>query len=303
MGSWYSQDTGLFWMGSDVRRAMLEAQRGFNCACVRCSGPDVCRSLACRTCDKGRLIPQGLAAMEPWRCAKCSSSSAPDQTLIAAESSFAPRILFELKPPKDHKVELDELRGLSLDVRDKLGPEHWCSAAADLIVHFRSRSSGNVSIESLAHAVRFLGWFISRGLPMPPAGVVRTPVSIAMDVSETLSRGNLPGVSDSRTLVARILSDFLLPLFESSGNTIASIGKTGERIVGLQQWLEQMRSTCGCCAASLSKNAASCGRCKQVRYCSKECQTKDWKRHKQGCIPHAESLAGTIAMKVLSTSA
>lgn len=244
-------------------------------------------------------MPQGLGASEPWRCSRCGSGSQPDQTLIAAESSFAPRVLFELKPPKEHKVELDELRGLCQDIRQKLGPEHWCSAAADLIVHFRSRASSGISVESLAHGVRFLGWFISRKLPLPPAGVIRTPVSIAIDASETLSRGTFPNVADSRALVARILSDFLLPLFESSGYTIASVGNTGARIASLQTWLEQMRATCGSCGAALSKTPASCGRCKQVRYCGKECQTNDWKRHKAGCVPHAESLASDIAMKVV----
>jgi len=28
-----------------------------------------------------------------------------------------------------------------------------------------------------------------------------------------------------------------------------------------------------------------CGRCKKVAYCGKDCQTKDWKRHKPNCVP------------------
>ena len=39
-------------------------------------------------------------------------------------------------------------------------------------------------------------------------------------------------------------------------------------------------SACGKQGGSLSL----CGKCKSVRYCSKECQVKDWKAHKKNCI-------------------
>ena len=46
------------------------------------------------------------------------------------------------------------------------------------------------------------------------------------------------------------------------------------------------------CADSLccsTKNLKECSRCKQVSYCSKECQLHDWKSHKPNCIDVATS--------------
>lgn len=34
---------------------------------------------------------------------------------------------------------------------------------------------------------------------------------------------------------------------------------------------------------TVSQNMIRCGRCKLARYCSKECQTSDWPRHKMNC--------------------
>ena len=42
---------------------------------------------------------------------------------------------------------------------------------------------------------------------------------------------------------------------------------------------EQGCESCGKKSVSLKK----CSRCKKVKYCSVECQTKDWKSHKIGC--------------------
>ncbi|KAK4541986.1 hypothetical protein LTR36_007186 [Oleoguttula mirabilis] len=43
---------------------------------------------------------------------------------------------------------------------------------------------------------------------------------------------------------------------------------------------------CGACTAEEGKGGSpllQCGRCKTQRYCSKECQRKDWRAHKVGC--------------------
>ena len=46
------------------------------------------------------------------------------------------------------------------------------------------------------------------------------------------------------------------------------------------------RSHCGSCSKDLRKEDQKiCARCKCIAYCSKQCQKKDWKRHKPTCGP------------------
>ncbi|KAJ7623509.1 hypothetical protein FB45DRAFT_1089047 [Roridomyces roridus] len=45
---------------------------------------------------------------------------------------------------------------------------------------------------------------------------------------------------------------------------------------------ELTSSACAACGKS-NVNLRKCGRCKEVEYCSKECQTGHWKTHKKGC--------------------
>jgi hypothetical protein len=54
-----------------------------------------------------------------------------------------------------------------------------------------------------------------------------------------------------------------------------------------REWLSPPRpgQLCGSCQTSSTN--AHCGRCKIVRYCSKECQRKHWKEHKLTCKPYA----------------
>ena len=40
---------------------------------------------------------------------------------------------------------------------------------------------------------------------------------------------------------------------------------------------------CVCCYKIMGSKETCCGGCKMVRYCSRECQTKDWKHHKEFC--------------------
>lgn len=44
----------------------------------------------------------------------------------------------------------------------------------------------------------------------------------------------------------------------------------------------------GC--ANTGNNFSKCGRCKRVVYCSRECQKKDWPKHKPACLKAVEKL-------------
>ncbi len=55
---------------------------------------------------------------------------------------------------------------------------------------------------------------------------------------------------------------------------------------GPKYTLPQFAGNCACCNRLLD-NRKSCGRCKAVYYCSKECQLADWKEHRLRCSPAA----------------
>jgi hypothetical protein len=40
---------------------------------------------------------------------------------------------------------------------------------------------------------------------------------------------------------------------------------------------------CSCCFKMLVSGQKKCSKCKQVTYCSEECQRKDWPKHKLDC--------------------
>jgi hypothetical protein len=51
---------------------------------------------------------------------------------------------------------------------------------------------------------------------------------------------------------------------------------------GLLNEFKENNNECACCQDRL-KPLLNCGACKKVKYCSKECQKEDWKRHKLVC--------------------
>jgi hypothetical protein len=46
--------------------------------------------------------------------------------------------------------------------------------------------------------------------------------------------------------------------------------------------------SCQCCKRETDEWSV-CGRCKRVKYCSKQCQRADWRQHKSQCLPKPES--------------
>lgn len=332
LSSWYFQDTGLWWMATDVRRALFETDRGFLCACGRCRSPDKCRSFPCDACSAGIVVPEGTSASDVssaqmWSCSSCGRRAVGEAVRLAAEADIVPRVLAELRPPKGAQRQTpEELVALDLDARARLGTLHWAVAGIALVLHFRTRSAGGIlNAFSVACGCRFLGWLWGRGLQLPPASIVRTPVSLSIECAEWLAPvGSHPAESreesrDLRCIASRILTQCLLPVYDASGSTVAEVGKTAARVTALRNWLQTMRSHCGCCGLALAETDGhrgdvgtreapasapvplACGRCKQVRYCSRKCQQADWKqRHRAGCLSASESLDGEAAWALLT---
>jgi len=249
-------------------------------------------------------MPDGIsttaapAAAPTWCCASCGHRGPGDAVRLAAEADLSARVLLELRPPKNRAAStLEQLLGLELEARQKLGPHHWTSGAAALVLHYRARSlSGGLDAVSVACGCRFLGWLLSRGIATPPAAIVRTPVSVATDCTSWLTGAGLPTGSkstvsgDHRCIAARLLGAFLLPIFDASGTEIAHVAGIGRRVAELKAWYATLQGTCGWCNKDLTLGkdlaCSQCSQCKQVRYCSRECQKQDWKqRHKAGCLP------------------
>lgn len=325
LGSWYVQDTGLWWMGADVRRTFLLQDRGFRCLCVRCRSPDLCRALPCDACGAlGSVVPCGHkpTAVEvglTWHCEKCGREAFGDALQSSAEVQLTQRVLLELKPARGvPKATAEELVALAADARSRLGDHHWTAAAAALVLHFRSRAEGGLLTPfAVACGLRFLGWLVDRKLAPPPAGIVRTPIAMAIDciawlcaIPKALSNGHRAlahrpdAIQDLRCVGSRLLKDFLLPIFDATGDTVAKVAGTGERVAMLKEWLADLQKHCGRCTAPLQASPAACGRCKQVRYCSRECQQADWKeRHKAGCLPSTMSLSEDLTFKLIVQTA
>ena len=52
-------------------------------------------------------------------------------------------------------------------------------------------------------------------------------------------------------------------------------------------------TTCSSCAAPITGKSMRCSRCKQARYCNRDCQRNAWKQHKRTCIAVATTSAST----------
>lgn len=57
-----------------------------------------------------------------------------------------------------------------------------------------------------------------------------------------------------------------------------------QTLIALQAKAQQTKpDTSHCAACNSTKSLSRCSRCKKVSYCNRECQLKDWSRHKAMC--------------------
>lgn len=214
-------------------------------------------------------------------------------------------MLSSLRPEKGAvQKSLEEMLQLRDSVLGELGPEHWASAAMDIVVSYRHRAATGGIISSMLVAfegLHFLGWLLRRNLPLAPARILRTPLSLAVDVAHFCGNlgGDLEGKAvaglDGRSIAARLTKDFILPVLAGSCGdpALAGLQTFWQKVGAISALTECLKSQCAACKRVLGKDrkAMACGQCKQLLYCSKECQANDWKqRHKKGCLPASESL-------------
>jgi hypothetical protein len=57
-----------------------------------------------------------------------------------------------------------------------------------------------------------------------------------------------------------------------------------EKISAQRVALEQTKRCNRCCSPGKGGKLLRCSKCKEVVYCSKDCQVKDWSLHKKQCF-------------------
>jgi hypothetical protein len=330
LGSWFFHDTALFWMGQNLRAMHFRQLRGSDCTCKRCSGYDVCSGLRCPGCKTGTVYRDATSLM--WRCgvpscggvdagAGCGYEGDGSDLPLDLELEIARDVLAALRPEKGAPPkELEELLQLRERTCTELGSEHWASAAMDIVVSYRRRAATGGAIASAEPALeglRFIGWFLSRKLPLPPARVIRTPLSLAVDVAGYFGNiggdlSNKPvdmdGRLDGRSTAIRLMKEFVLPVLAGSCGdpALAKLQSFWQRVGALSALSESLKTSCAACGAELGlggeRKGMTCGRCKQLMYCSEKCQASDWKaRHKKGCVPATERLGGEKCYRLYTT--
>ena len=68
----------------------------------------------------------------------------------------------------------------------------------------------------------------------------------------------------------------------ASGKIPDPVGLINTHIVN-DQLAERQCAACGIWQTHSSKKLERCSKCLLVYYCGKECQRKDWRKHKGGC--------------------
>lgn len=312
LGSWYLQDTGLFWMGQNLRAKQLLELRGFACRCERCTSFDVCRGLPCPSCGKGTVYCKDSF----WRCGGtdggCGYEGQGLDLPLEQESELAQQVLTVLRPEKGSRPKgLADVIQLRDDVMEVLGTHHWAFAAMDIVVSYRRRAAtgGVLSTPDAAfEGLRFVDWLSSRNLPIAPARVIRTPISLAVDVAHYYAgAGSANAIPDGRCVSCRLTKSFVLPVLAGSCGdpALAGLQSFWQKVAAVSALIERLKDDCGACGVQLrngtdQKKSMVCGQCKQIFYCSKDCQARDWKeKHRHGCLPSKESLASEKCRRIV----
>lgn len=80
---------------------------------------------------------------------------------------------------------------------------------------------------------------------------------------------------------------------ELSLRDIAQSSGKSKVIEIVNQIMEKLNSECEFCGSS-SKRLKVCSRCKDVRYCSRDCQVQDYKKHKKKCKVHTAVIINNV---------
>jgi hypothetical protein len=88
-------------------------------------------------------------------------------------------------------------------------------------------------------------------------------------------------------LLWKLGADMAPTTSEYTALNLAEVGNHAEAANYIQKVFSKMTSECEFCGCS-TKRLKICSVCEKSYYCSRDCQVKDYKKHKKECIPSSQ---------------
>jgi hypothetical protein len=120
-------------------------------------------------------------------------------------------------------------------------------------------------------------------------GVVKVLAKLGANVNTPKNSGGTPvlvAALEGQTAVIKALYKLgadMKPDFEFSVAKLAQDENRTEALQLIEKIMNKLTKECDFCGSS-SKRLKLCSKCEKVRYCSRECQVQDYKKHKKECI-------------------
>jgi hypothetical protein len=135
---------GAWSMSRAARQSVLLEQKLFDCACLRCSGPDNCRGVACTdSACGGRAVCYNNAS---WQCKLCGTLTQPASMCLAVEEELTLAAAAIQKGAL--RCTVSHLDSVIASVRERLSPTH--NLAVALLQAHSPRDGSDAAVQMLA---------------------------------------------------------------------------------------------------------------------------------------------------------
>jgi ankyrin repeat protein len=119
---------------------------------------------------------------------------------------------------------------------------------------------------------------------------IKTRVDLGANVNTPSNTGDTPvliaaqnGCVDVIKVLYKLGADMAPTAAKFTALNVAKVSVQAEAVVLIEKILNKITSECELCGCS-TKRLSKCSRCEKARYCSRECQVKDYKKHKKECV-------------------